>query len=199
MWPHKIHSESIQSPIIALKPRSGEQHVGGGGGWTPSLCSWRLLVSADILFPHPPPFLLTLSQSGGRTAGYRKSPSSEPRAHTSPLTSQGDQPRTPTSCFSAWAKNIQQIYQAITSQSGGPADTSVWFLGIWLGKRARRVLGWDSCGNPVYVTRFSWEKNSINICLKKIPRYFVQINNTAWGQAESQEKALSCVSRAILL
>lgn len=87
--------KSIQSPITALKPRSGND-VCRWGGFTPCLCSWRFLVYADIISFFLISLWRSLSQSGGRTAGYRKSPSAEPRAHTNPLTSQGNQLRTPT-------------------------------------------------------------------------------------------------------
>lgn len=110
--------KSIHCPITALKPRSGEQLT--CGGWRGGVHTFLMLLKLPCLCRYhqlffPISLWRSLSQSGERTAGSRKSPSAEPRAHTNPLTSQGNQLRTPAFCFSAWAKNIRQIYNAIIS------------------------------------------------------------------------------------
>lgn len=90
-------------------------HVEGGGLHTsPALLKVPCLCRCHQFFP-PISLWWSLRQCGGRTAGSRKSPSAEPRAHRNPLTSQGNQLRTPTFFFSAWAKNIRKIYNAIIS------------------------------------------------------------------------------------
>lgn len=90
----------------------GEQLMFGRGGSHHAYAPGSLfLVFADSIFFFPSLFD-SLSQNKGRTAGFRKSPSTEPRAHTNPLTAQEKQLRSLTFCFSAWDENVRQMEKA---------------------------------------------------------------------------------------
>lgn len=69
-----------------------------------NVCSMFLQIGSFFPF-----FFDSLSQNKGRTAGFRKSPSAEPRAHTNPATAEEKLLRTLTFCLSAGDEDIRRI------------------------------------------------------------------------------------------